>query len=76
MVLGVDVVRLLKSQKFIFLEDLLNSFIKKDARRTPDLFFNTLIFLYSCGLIEKRGYKIRLTPRIVNQQLGLFDYVN
>jgi len=68
MVLGTDIVRSLKKRDFVLLEDVLVSFVKKDTKRTPDLFFNTLVFLYSCGLIDKKGYKIRLMPRIIKQQ--------
>jgi len=71
MVLGTDIVRLLKKREFVLLEDVLADFVKKDAKRTPDLFFNTLTFLYSCGLIDNKGYKIRLTPQIT-KQLELF----
>ena len=67
MVLGIDIIRLLKRQKFVLLEDVLTDFVNKDAKRTPDLFLNTLTFLYSCGLIEKKGYKIRLIPRNIGQ---------
>ena len=67
MVLGADVVRLLQNREFVLLEDVLTDFVKKGAKRTPDLFFNTLVFLYSCGLIDKKGYKVRLTPQIVKQ---------
>jgi len=72
MVLGTDIIRLLNGHGFILLEDVLVNFVKKDTKRTPDLFFNTLIFLYSLDLIEKKGYKIRLTSRIIKQQLELF----
>ena len=75
MILGTDIVRLLKKREFVLLEDVLTGFVKKDAKRTPDIFFNTLTFLYSCGLIDKKGYKIRLTPRIV-QPKNLFDYAD
>jgi hypothetical protein len=71
MVLGIDIVRLLKNREFVLLEDVLADFVKKDTKRTPDLFFNALIFLYSCGLVDKKGYKIRLTPQII-KQLELF----
>ena len=57
MVLGVDIIKQLKKQDFLLLEDVLSDFIKKDTRRTPDLFFDTLTFLYSCGLIEKKIIK-------------------
>jgi hypothetical protein len=72
MVVGTDIVRFLKNRKFVLLEDVLADFIKKDPKRTPDLFFNTLTFLYSCGFIDKKGYKVRLVSHIGNEQLELF----
>jgi len=72
MVLGTDIIRLLKGQGFVLVEDVLAGFIKSGSKRTPDMFLNTLTFLYSCGLIEKRGYKIKLTPR-QPQQIELFE---
>jgi len=72
MVLGTDIIRLLNGHGFVLLEDVLVRFVTKDTKRTPDLFFNTLTFLYSLGLIDKKGYKIRLTPRVIQQQQELF----
>ena len=61
MVLGVDVVKYLKRQKiFILAEDAMDKFLKADAKRTPEMFINTLSFLYTFGIIEKKGYKIRI----------------
>jgi hypothetical protein len=67
MVLGTDIIRLLKGRDFVLMEDVLSSFVKNGSKRTPDMFLNTLTFLYSCGLIEKKGYKIKLTPRQAKQ---------
>ena len=75
MVLGTDIIRFLKNREYVLLEIVLTDFTKKDVRRTPDSFFNTLTFLYTFGLIEKKEYKIRLTPRIVKQP-NLFDYAD
>lgn len=72
LVLGTDIIRLLKGKDFVLVEDVLSAFIKSGSKRTPDMFLNTLTFLYSCGLIEKRGYKIKLTPR-QPQQIELFE---
>jgi len=67
MVLGTDIVRSLKKRDFVLVEDVLTSFMKSGNKRTPDMFLNTLTFLYSCGLIAKRGYKIKLTSRKMEQ---------
>jgi len=71
MVLGVDIIEELKRKGFVLGEDILENFLKKDPRRTPDMFFNSLTFLYSFGLIERKGYKIRLV-KTNNRQKGLF----
>lgn len=67
MVLGTDVVRLLKGRNFVLVEDVLASFVKNGSKRTPEMFLNTLTFLYSCSLIEKKGYKVRLVPKKTGQ---------
>lgn len=67
MVLGADIIQTLKGREFILVEDALSVFLKNSSKRTPDMFFNTLTFLYSCGLIEKKGYKIKLAPRNIRQ---------
>ena len=63
MVIGTDIIKILKKEEFVLLEKVLEKFLSKDNNRTPDLFFNTLTFLYSFGLIDKKGYKIKLTPQ-------------
>ena len=71
MVLGSDIIKIMKSkgkeEKFILVENVLNEFLKVDERRTPDLFIYTLVFLYSIGLIDQKGYKIKLIPQIIKQ---------
>lgn len=76
MVLGSEVIKILKTrckgEKYVLVESILTDFLKGDERRTPDLFMYSLLFLYSVGLIERRGYKIKLTPQVV-EQTKLFD---
>ena len=60
MVLGTDIIKILKKGNYILVEDVMWEFIKASEKRTPEMFLNTLVFLYSFGLIEKKGYKIRL----------------
>jgi hypothetical protein len=62
MVSGSEIIRILKHKNnFIFVEQLLGEFLKTNAKRTPDLFLNTLTFLYSFGLIECSGYKVKIS---------------
>ncbi len=63
MVLGVGIVEQLKEQDFVLVEKLMVEFLEKNKKRTPEMFLNSLTFLYSCGMIEKKGYKVKLTPR-------------
>jgi len=62
-VLGTDIIHLLKSRDYILVEDLMNGFLKGNKKRTPDMFLDTLTFLYTCGLIEKQNYRIRLIEK-------------
>ena len=70
MVLGAEVIKILQganTDKYILVEKVLTNFLKTDDRRTPDLFIHCLLFLYSVGLIDQKGYKIKLTPQIIEQ---------
>ena len=61
MVIGSDIIRILKKNKdYLIVEDLLNKFLSSDNRRTPNLFFDTLTFLYVLGIISEDNYKVRL----------------
>lgn len=61
MVVGADVIKVLKQNKdYMIVEDLMKKFISKDSRRTPNLFFDTLTFLFTLGLIGEDNYKVRL----------------
>lgn len=60
MVLGSELIEFLNKKKgYIFVEDVLTQFLKKDERRSPDLFLDTLTFLYAIGIIEYNAYKIK-----------------
>lgn len=61
MVLGAEIVKLLKHRDFVLVEDLMISFLQGDKKRTPDIFLNTLAFLFACGLIDRKEYKVKLT---------------
>jgi len=68
MVLGAELIETLSSKKhvgsFVLLESLMIDFLKVDARRTPDLFLYCLSFLYSIGIIDYKGYKIKLAHQL------------
>jgi len=72
MVLGADLIEQLKGQDFVLVESLLEKFLKKGNNRTPDMFFNSLTFLFSCGIIERKEYKVKLAIKGI-QQTRLFD---
>lgn len=75
LVVATDIIKELKRhKKTVLLEKVMQSFLNKDIKRTPDLFIKSLVFLYSFGLIEYNNYKVKLTPRIRKpQQLNLFE---
>jgi len=64
LVIGSEIVDFLKRQdSFTVLEDMLLDILCKDHRRTPALFVDALTFLYTVGLIEQKGYKIKLLKK-------------
>ncbi len=74
LVVATDIIRELQEhKKAVLLEKVMQSFLKKDIKRTPDLFMKSLVFLYSFGLIDYNNYKIKLVPREQNKQISLFD---
>jgi hypothetical protein len=56
LVLGSEL--LSEYDKTILINDALIKFIEKDKRRTPELFIDTLTFLYTVGVVEIKGYKL------------------
>jgi hypothetical protein len=74
LVVATDIIKELKQHKrTVLLEKVMQSFLKKDIKRTPDLFIKSLVFLYSFGLIEYDNFKIKLTPRTTKNQMDLFE---
>ena len=74
LVVATDIIKELKHQKkTVLLENVMQSFLNKDIKRTPDLFIKSLVFLYSFGIIEYDNYKVKLTPRTKKQQMNLFE---
>lgn len=73
MVMALDIVKVLKkNSNYHLVEKLLHDFLEKDKKRTPDMFLNSLSFLYSFGLIEQKGYKVRLVSKVSDVQGKLF----
>lgn len=61
MVIGADIIRILNDNgKIMITENLLKKFLENDSRRSYSKFFETLTFLYMAGIINERGYKIKL----------------
>lgn len=74
LVVATDIIMELKqNKKTVLLEKVMQSFLNKDIKRTPDLFIKSLVFLYSFGLIEYDNYKVKLTPRTRKQQMIFFE---
>jgi hypothetical protein len=72
MVLGAEIIEQLKGKDFILVESLLEKFLKTGSKRTPDMFFNSLTFLYSCGILERKDYKVKIVAKSI-KQTSLFD---
>ena len=74
LVVATDIIKeLQRHKKTVLLEKIMQSFLKKDIKRTPDLFMKSLVFLYSFGVIDYDNYKVKLVPRKLNKQNSLFD---
>ncbi|OFX46402.1 MAG: hypothetical protein A2046_13845 [Bacteroidetes bacterium GWA2_30_7] len=75
MVVGSDIINLMQSKgrkdNFVLVENILEEFLKKDIKRTPDMFIYSLVFLYSVGLIEQKDYKIKLLVKKFNPIQGV-----
>lgn len=70
MVLGADVIRALTRKESVLAESLLGDFIKEDKKRTPDMFVNTVLFLYSLDVLTVKGFRIGL-KKVMPKQLSL-----
>lgn len=59
--LAADILRLFsRATREQMVDDLLEQFLKRDARRTPDQFFNALTMLYMVDLIDQDDYRLRV----------------
>ncbi len=61
MVVSSDILNTLNSKKdYVLIDNVLKEFINKDSRRTPDMFFNAITYLFSLGIIKEQNYKVRI----------------
>lgn len=68
MVMAADIVRCLKKrQAYVLAETLMDEFLKQDKRRTPNMFANSVTFLYAFGYIEQSGFRLRLVESKARQ---------
>jgi hypothetical protein len=67
MVVGADIVKLLsfknRLDRYALVEDIMEDFLKVSDKRTPDMFLNSLAFLFAVGIIEKNQYRIKLVKQ-------------
>lgn len=71
MVIGADIISYMatneRKNSYVLVETILADFLKKDYKRTPELFIYTLTFLFSVGIIEKKEYRVRLIRKTFYQ---------
>ncbi len=71
MVVGADIISYMatneRKNSYLLVETILADFLKKDYKRTPELFIYTLTFLFSVGIIEKKEYRVRLIRKTFYQ---------
>lgn len=61
MVTASDIINLLnKKKEYVIVDEMLKIFLKSDSRRTPEIFFNSITFLYTLEIIKENNYKIKL----------------
>jgi hypothetical protein len=61
MVIASEILGMLRKQKdYTLIDNVFKEFINKDARRSPDMFFDAITYLYSLGIIKEQNYKMRV----------------
>lgn len=60
-VLASDIIHLLhESKDYLMIDDLMLKFLERNKKRTHSLFFDSLTFLYTLGIVIIKIYKVRL----------------
>lgn len=72
LVLGANIIALLNKKEYVLVEKIMELFLDQDIKRTPDLFLDSLVFLYSCDVLETKDYRIRLKVTNTNEVMALF----
>lgn len=68
MVMATDIIRFLKKRgSFVLAALLMEDFLKKDKRRTPDMFINSVTFLFALGYIEQENSRLRLEESAIHR---------
>ncbi|MFT3959979.1 hypothetical protein [Propionivibrio sp.] len=68
MVMAADIIRFLKKRgSFVLAALLMEDFLKKDKRRTPDMFINSVTFLFALGYIEQENSRLRLDESAIHR---------
>lgn len=61
---GADIIRLLRLPAQVkTVDELLEKYLMRDKRRTPQSFFAALDMLFALGVINVTGYKVHLLER-------------
>lgn len=61
MILGSNILEILQLNKcHMNVDSLMREFIKADIKRTPELFIDAVIFLYSINIIKYQSYNITI----------------
>lgn len=59
--MGANLLKILREKKRpLIVDELMESFLRADKRRTQVNFFTTLYFLYMLGTIDRDGYRIKI----------------
>lgn len=73
MVVGADIIKILiKSKDDMTVDTLIKNFLLKDNRRTHQLFFDTITFLYILDIVEENSNIIKVKHGYT--QKNLFQY--
>lgn len=59
LVMGADVLELIKGTEGIVVEDVMLKFLDTHEASTPDDFMDTLCCLYALGVLEYESFKLR-----------------